>query len=47
MLGYTRFEMTLNYWVIVQRYPFPTGLVGGSILALISSLYLMGKKLTR
>ena len=32
--------MILNYWVIVERYPFPNGVVGGSIPALKSSLYL-------
>ena len=35
--------MVLNYWVIVKRYPFPNGVVGGSILALKSSLYLTNK----
>ena len=33
-------EMTLNYWVIVERYPFSNGVVGGSIFVLESSLYL-------
>jgi hypothetical protein len=23
--------MTLNYWMIVERYPKPNGMVGGSI----------------
>ena len=35
--------MILNYWVIVERYLFPNGVIGGSILAVKSSLYLMGK----
>ena len=35
--------MTLNNHVIVKRYPFPNGVVGGSIHAVKSSLYLMGK----
>ena len=33
--------MTLNYWVLVERYPFPNGVVGGSIPIVESSLYLM------
>jgi len=36
-------EMTLDYWVIVERYPFPNGVVGGLIPTLKSSLYLTGK----
>jgi hypothetical protein len=36
--------MTLNYWMIVERYPFSNGMVGGSIHAAKSSLYLMEKK---
>jgi hypothetical protein len=32
--------MTLNYQVIVERYPFPNGVVGGLIPAVKSSLYL-------
>ena len=24
-------NMTLNYWIIVERYPKPNGVVGGSI----------------
>ena len=39
--------MTLHYWVIVERYSFPNGVVGDSIPAVKSSLYLMGKKLAR
>ena len=39
--------MALNYQVIVERYPFPNGMVGGSILTVKSSLYLTVKKLTR
>jgi hypothetical protein len=27
---YVWFEMTLNYWVIVERYSFFNGLVGSS-----------------
>ena len=34
-------EMTIKFWVIVQRYPFPNGVVGGLIPAVKSSLYLM------
>ena len=36
-------EMAQNYWVIVERYPFPNGVVGGSISAVKSSLYLTEK----
>ena len=36
--------MTLNYNVIVERYPFPNGGVGDSIPAVKFSLYLMEKK---
>jgi hypothetical protein len=39
----SRFEMTLNYQVLVERCPFPNGMDGGSILVVKSSLYLMGK----
>ena len=43
-----RSEMTLNYQVVVKRYPFSNGVVGGSISAVKSSLYLTeGKKLVR
>ena len=35
--------MTLNYWAIVEGYPFPNAVVGGSILATKYSLYLMEK----
>jgi hypothetical protein len=35
--------MTLHYRVIVERYPFPNGVVGGSIRAMKSSLHLTGK----
>ena len=34
------FEMTLNYWVVVERYSFPNGVVAGSIPDVKSSLYL-------
>lgn len=34
------FEMTLNYCMIAERYPFSKGVVGGSIFAMKSSLYL-------
>jgi hypothetical protein len=37
------FEMTLNYLVIVERYPFLNGVVIDSILAVKSSLYLTKK----
>ena len=36
-------EMTLNYRVIVEKYQFLNEVVGGSIPAVKSSLYLMGK----
>ena len=39
-----RSKMTLNYWVIVERYMFPNEIVGGAIPAVKSSLYLMKKK---
>ena len=39
--------MTLDYRVIVKRYPFPNGVVGGSIPTVKSSLYLKEKKLVR
>ena len=35
--------MTLNYRVIVERYPFPNGVVGNSIYVVKSSLYLTEK----
>ena len=38
MIGHLRSEMALNYGVIVERYPFHNEVVGGSILALKSSL---------
>jgi hypothetical protein len=40
MLSVDMSEMTLNYWVIVERYPFLNGVVGDSILAVDSSLIL-------
>ena len=36
-------KMTLNYLVIVERYPILNGVVGGSIPIVKSSLYLMEK----
>ena len=36
-------EIILNYWVIVERYMFPNRVVGGSKLAVKSSLYLTVK----
>ena len=36
-----RSEMTLNYWAIVGRYPILNEVVGGSIPAVKSSLYLI------
>ena len=33
-------DLTLNYRVIVEKYPFPNGVVGGSIPVVKSSLYL-------
>ena len=38
---YNRFEMTPNYWVIVERYPFPNEVVGGLMTVVKSFLYLM------
>jgi hypothetical protein len=35
--------MTLNYWVIVEGYPFSNGVVCGSTPAVKSSLYFMEK----
>ena len=43
-LKLTLSEMTLNYWVIVEKYPFPNEMIGGSIPAVKSSLYLMDQK---
>ena len=40
-------KMTLNYRVIVERYPFLNGVVGGSIDAVKFSLLDMEKKLAR
>jgi hypothetical protein len=37
-------EMILNYQVIVERYPFMNGVVGGSIPFMKSFLYFMEKK---
>jgi hypothetical protein len=37
-------EMTLNYQVIVEKYPFSNRVPGGSISTIISSLYLMMEK---
>ena len=36
--------MSLNYQVIVERYLFPNGVVGGSIPVILSTLYLTYKK---
>ena len=38
--------MTLNYWVIVESYPFPNGVVGG-IPVVTNSLYLTKKQKER
>ena len=35
--------MTLNYQVILERYPFMNGVIGSSISAVKSSLYLTKK----
>ena len=40
-------KMTLNYRVTMERYPFLNGVVGSSIPAVKSSLYLTEKKLAR
>jgi hypothetical protein len=32
--------MTLNHWAMVEGYPVPNEVAGGSILAVKSSLYL-------
>ena len=37
-------KMTVNYRVIVERYPFFNEVVGNSISTLKSSLHLMGKR---
>jgi hypothetical protein len=37
-----RSKMTINYRVIVKRYPFPNGVVGGSPPGVKFSLYLTG-----
>ena len=42
-----RYEITLNYRVIVERYLVLNGLVGGSNPVVKSSLYLTEKKETR
>ena len=39
--------MILDYLVIVERYPFPSGVVGSLIPTMKYSLYLTGKKLAR
>ena len=39
----SRSEMTLNYQVILKRYPFPNAVVNGSIPTMKSSLYLTVK----
>ena len=38
-----RSEMTLNYRVLVEKYPFPNRVAGGSIPDVKSSLFLTGK----
>jgi hypothetical protein len=40
-------KMNLNYWVILERYTFLNGVVGGSFSAVKSSIFLMEKKLAR
>lgn len=42
-----RSEMTPNYWVIAERYPFPKEVVDGSIPVVGFSLYLMKKNYTK
>ena len=39
-----RSEMILNYHVIVERYPFPNAVVGGSKPTVRSSIYLTEAK---
>ena len=39
--------MTLDFRVIMERYPFSDGVVGGLIPAVKSSLYLTEKKLIK
>jgi hypothetical protein len=39
--------MTVNYRVIVERYPFSKGVVGGSIPVEKSSFYLTGNTNTK
>jgi hypothetical protein len=36
--------MTLHYWMVVERYPSPNGVVGSPIPIIKSSLYLTGKE---
>jgi hypothetical protein len=38
-----RSKMTLNYWAIVEKYPFPNGVVGGLIFRCQIFLYLIKK----
>jgi hypothetical protein len=38
------FKMTLKYWVIVEMFPVSNDVIGSSLLAAKSSLYLIGKK---
>ena len=40
-------EITVNYWVIVERHPFSNGVVGGSIPAEKSSRSLTGENYTK
>ena len=44
---WTRFSSFSNWRVIVERYTFPNGVVGGSIPAVKSSLYVVEIKLSR
>jgi hypothetical protein len=47
MMILMRSEMTLNYWVIVERYPFPNGVVGNLIPAANSSPYSIEQKVVK
>ena len=47
IIPYIRSKMTLRCRVIVERYPFPNGVVDGSTHVVKTSLYLAGEKLAR
>jgi hypothetical protein len=47
IVPYIQSRMTLSCQVIVERNPFPNGVVGGSTHVVKTSLYLAGGKLAR